>query len=884
MAARTGTGSGPDQLTPLFKQYWEAKRQYPDVLLLFHLGDFYELFGEDAETAARVLDITLTSREYGKGDRIAMAGVPQHAGERYVARLIAAGYRVALCDQVEDPRFAKGLVKRKVTRVITPGTVLEDSMLEARTNNYLVALSASNEVREQAAFGLAVCDISTGEFAVTEISGPQAVRRLEDELARLGARELLVPEKLVVAWDEWLKDGRSWTLTPLGSDLLSRRNARQVLLDHFGVHSLRGFGCEELDLAIEAARCVVEYLGRRQIEAAKHLRTLSTYSTAGYMGLDPTARRNLELTQTVWEGSRSRTLLSVVDCACTPMGGRMLRKWLEQPLMDPACINERLDSVAELADNALHRGDLREQLGQVSDLERLASRCATGTANPRDLAAMRASLQRIPSLKVLADACRSVYLAELAVRLEPLHELAERLETALVDEPPAGVRDGGIIRDAYSPQLDEQRRLSAEGKEWIANLETTERERTGIKSLKVGYNSVFGYYIEVTRPNLPLVPPDYHRKQTTSNAERFITPDLKEREAAVLGAVEKIQDMEYRLFGELRDAVGREASSILAVAGAIAEVDVLTTFAETSVRNDYIRPQVDDGPQIEIRNGRHPVVEKLGSESFVPNDAHLDSEAERILIITGPNMAGKSTYLRQIALIVLMAQAGCFVPADAARIGVVDRIFTRVGAHDDLASGQSTFMVEMSETASILNNITDRSLVVLDEIGRGTSTYDGLSIAWAVTEHLQAVGCRTLFATHYHHLNDLADRLPGIRNYRAAVKEDGQHIVWLRKIVPGGTDRSYGIQVARLAGVPETVINRAREVLRDLEASSGAVQGGLPAPQVQVRSAAATVQLSLFEVQEHPVVEELRKLDLSTTTPIEALTLLYQLQKRTTRG
>jgi DNA mismatch repair protein MutS len=868
-----------DQLTPLFKQYWDIKKQYPDVILMFRLGDFYEMFGEDAETAAAALQITLTSRDYVKGERISMCGVPFHSVDRYVARLIKAGHRVAMCDQVENPKFAKGLVKRKVTRVITPGTILEDSMLEAKSNNYLVALSASSDYLEQATFGLAACDVSTGEFAVTEIGGPDAARRLSEELSRLAPRELVVPEKLAELWREWLAEGRPWTVTPLTAEAFPRKTARQLLLDHFGVASLRGFGCEELDLAVQAAATVLTYLGSRHIEAARHIRGLTTYSVSEFMCLDPTARRNLELTQSMWEGGRSRTLLAVLDSTCTAMGGRLLRRWLEQPLLDPVRINERLDAVEELCESALLRGDLRERLGQMSDLERLASRCATGAASPRDLAALRGTLRRLPELKELVEACRTVYLAELSERLEPLDEIASRLEAALEEEPPATIRDPGIIKDGYSPHLDELRRGSAEGKEWIAHLETTERERTGIKSLKVGYNSVFGYYIEITKPNVHLAPPEYHRKQTTANAERYITDALRARQEIVLGADEKIMEMETRLFEELRDSVGREAGRILAVAGAIAEVDVLACYAETSVRNGYSRPVADMGDTIEIRSGRHPVVEKLGSEPFIPNDVVLNTADNRLLIITGPNMAGKSTYLRQAALIVLMAQAGCFVPADRAQIGVVDRIFTRVGAHDDLASGQSTFMVEMNETANILNNVTDRSLVILDEIGRGTSTYDGLSIAWSVAEYLQQSGAKTLFATHYHHLNDLADRLPGVKNYRAAVKEDGHHIVWLRKIVPGGTDRSYGIQVARLAGLPETVIDRAREVLADLEASNNGVNGGLPSPSAQVAET-RKVQLAFFEAEESPVLAELRKLELTTMTPIEALTVLYQLQKR----
>jgi DNA mismatch repair protein MutS len=866
------------QLTPLFKQYWEIKRQYPDVILLFRLGDFYEMFGEDAELAARTLEITLTGRDYVNGERIPMCGVPHHSIDRYIARLIAAGHRVALCDQVEDPRFAKGIVKRKVTRVVTPGTVLEDSMLEAKANNYLVALAASNPELEAAQFGLAGCDVSTGEFAVTEIAGPEAARRLSDELERLAPREVVLAEVLAEGWKEWLSGGRPWVVTPLKPEAFPRKTPRQALLDHFGVHSLRGFGCEELDLAIQAAHAVLAYLGHRHIEAAKHIQGLTTYSVSQFMCLDPTARRNLELTQSMWDGGRPRTLLATLDTTCTGMGGRTLRRWLEQPLLDPVRIHERLDAVEELSESALLRGDLREKLDGISDLERLASRCATSIATPRDLGGLRESLGLLPEVQAVLSGCSTPALGALAARIELLEDLKERLDKALVEEPPANARDGGIIRAGYSEPLDEQRRASVEGKDWIATLEATERERTGIKSLKVGYNSVFGYYLEVTKPNLPQVPPEYIRKQTTANAERFLTPELKEKEALILGAEERILEMETRLFVELRDRMGREAQRVLAVASALGELDALACYAESSIRAGYVRPVVDTGDEIRIRNGRHPVVEKLGAEPFVPNDTLLDHSENRQLIITGPNMAGKSTYLRQVALIVLMAQAGCFVPADQAQIGVVDRIFTRVGAHDDLASGQSTFMVEMNETAGILNNVTERSLVILDEIGRGTSTYDGLSIAWAVAEYLQQVGAKTLFATHYHHLNQLAERLPGVKNYRAAVKEEGHHIVWLRKIIPGGTDRSYGIQVARLAGLPEPVIARAREVLTDLERSG---KNGGPPASAKVSETRKKLQLSLFEMDEHPVVEELRGLDLATMSGLEALTVLDRLQKQT---
>ncbi|MBI3912012.1 MAG: DNA mismatch repair protein MutS, partial [Armatimonadetes bacterium] len=853
-----------DNLTPLFRQYWEIKKQYPDVLLLFRLGDFYETFYDDATVTAQALDIVLTSRPGAGGERVPMAGIPFHAAERYVARLIAAGHRVAICDQVEDPRFAKGLVRRKVTRVVTPGTVLEDSMLEAKANNFLVAAVPSSKELADAAWGLAVADVSTGEFAVTEVHGPSPALRLLEELERLAPRELLLPER--AASEPWLTPPTpsGWTVTPLPAEAFPRRSARETLLQHLGVQSLRGFGCEEMPLAIEAAAVILGYLHPDKVgmEAARHLRSLTTYSLDGFMVLDATARRNLEVTQALWDGGRARSLLGLIDCTATPMGARLLRRWLERPLLDPVAINARLDAVEQLAGDALRRGDVRERLQQCADLERLASRAATGTATPRDLGALRRSLALLPELRALVERGTVGLLQEVAARLELLSDLHEHLCRALVDEPPPLVRDGGIIRPGYSPALDDLRRAVAEGKEWIANLEATERERTGIKSLKVGYNAVFGYYIEVTRPNVPLVPANYHRKQTTANAERYITPELKEQEATVTGAEEKIQEMEAHLFAEVRDAMGREAARILAVATAVAELDALAAFAETSVRLGFCRPVVDDGPVIELRNGRHPVVEKFGEEPFVPNDGLLDDRDHRLLIITGPNMAGKSTYLRQVALIVLLAQAGCFVPADAAHIGIVDRIFTRVGAHDDLASGQSTFMVEMTETASILHHATERSLVILDEIGRGTSTYDGLSNAWAEAEHLQQIGCKTLFATHYHHLNDLADRLPGVKNYRVAVKEEGHHIVWLRKIVPGGTDRSYGIQVARLAGLPDEVIARAREVLTDLEAQSR--NGGVPSSQARIQEKREKVQLTLFEPETDPVRDELRALDLTT--------------------
>jgi DNA mismatch repair protein MutS len=770
--------------------------------------------------------------------------------------------------------------------VITPGTVLEDAMLEAKANNYLVAVAPApaREGAEPAAYGLAVCDVSTGEFVVTELGGEAVGRQLLEELERLAPAELLLPE--AAAADPFWTEGRGWTISPVTAGPPERRDpraAREALQRHFGVLSLRGFGCEELPLAIEAAATVLDYLQKRHIDAVQHLRSLATYSAAQFMGLDRTARRNLELAQALGDGSRSRSLLSILDTTCTPMGGRLMRRWIEQPLLDAGRIAARHDVVELAVENALLRGDLREQLGGVADLERLASRAGVGTANPRDLANLRDSLSRLPALHacLAASAPGPPLLGELAARLEPLEDITALLRAALVDQPPSSLRETtGLIREGFSPQLDELKRASEEGRQWIASLETSERERTGIKSLKVGYNNVFGYYLEVTKPNLPYVPPEYIRKQTTANGERFITDELREREKIILKAQDDIADLEQRLFNDVRQQVGGEAARILAVARAVAELDALAGFAESAVRNGYARPTVDASMEIEIRNGRHPVVERLGTEPFVPNDAFLDHDGQRLLVITGPNMSGKSTYLRQVALITLMAQAGSFVPADAARIGVVDRIFTRIGAQDDLASGQSTFMVEMSETANILNNASERSLVILDEIGRGTSTYDGLSIAWAVAEYLQGVGAKTLFATHYHHLNDLAERLPGVRNYRAAVKEDGHHVVWLRKIVPGGTDKSYGIQVARLAGLPDAVVQRAREVLAELEAGGGNGARSLAPEGVRVSERREKVQMTLFELEEHPALAALRGLDLSAMTPLEALTTLYHLQKQ----
>lgn len=863
--------------TPILQQYFRLKAENPDVLLAMQVGDFYEFYGEDAEIAARELEIVLTGREDGTNGRIPMAGVPIHAYERYIAKLVQKGYRVAICDQIEDPKLAKGLVKRRVTRILTPGTVLEDPMLDARANNYLVAAVLGDSVH-----GLGVVDVSTGEFLTTEIAGEQRQAKLLDELFRLQPAEVLVPddqEELI----QTLREQLTATITPVPMREWVGRDSRQILLHHFGVESLRGFGCEDYTRGLDAAALALRYLQQNQLEALQHIRTLATYSVERFMYLDTTARRHLELTQNLMDHSRRYTLLATLDSTCSPMGARLLKRWLDEPLLNPDAIRERLDAAEALVQQNLRRDAIRQMVRPFADLERLAARAATGTANARDLVALRNTLQRIPQLHAELNAllCElpsvPTLLAALAPRLAPMHELCALLERALVDEPPADLKAGGIIRDGYDPELDRLRQVRTEGKNWIAQLEAQERQRTGIPSLKVGYNAVFGYYLEVSKPHLNKVPADYIRKQTLTNAERFITPALKEQEAILLGAEERMNALEFELFAQIRAEVARQTPALQSLAKAIAELDVLCAFAENAVRYRYTRPIVDTEDRIHIVGGRHPVVERFSENPFVPNDCRLDSN-QRLIILTGPNMSGKSTYIRQVALITLMAHIGSFVPADRAEIGLVDRIFTRVGARDELATGQSTFMVEMTETANILNNATPRSLVILDEIGRGTSTYDGLAIAWAVAEYLHAIGCKTLFATHYHYLNELANRLGGVTNYRVAVKEQAGRVIWLHKVLPGGTDRSYGVHVARMAGVPPEVVDRAEQILREFEKRG--VQGAIQPPQSDAPSIRTQkLQLTLFEAATHPVLEALRELDITALTPVEALMRLDELKR-----
>ncbi len=866
--------------------------------MLFRLGDFYEMFADDAETGARELELTLTSRECGPGRRIPMCGVPHHAVEKYLAMLVHKGHRVAIVEQTEDPKQAKGLVRREVTRVVSPGTLLEDELLDGAQHNFLLAVAQAGD-----RYGVAIVDISTGDFLVTEpqplvspaddstdtslLTTPSAalapaLAALVDEVIRIQPAEILLPTALAEDqhFYEALTGSSSAPIVIVEAPEFEFHTPAERLMEFFGTDTLRGFGCQDMPAAQVAAALALQYLADNRLAALPHLTSLTTYHTSQFMIIDATTRRNLELERAVRDGSRQGTLLWLLDKTRTPMGGRLLASWLLQPLLDVARINQRLGAVENLVQDRILADGLAEQLRDVYDLERLISRTAAGTANARDLRALCNSLEKLPPILELAAGAEAALLKEIVSQIDGLPDLHDLLDSALAQDPPVLITEGGLIKEGYSQELDELRDAAAGGRRWIAELQDKERARTGIKSLKGGYNKVFGYYIEVTKANLHLAPEDYQRKQTLSNAERFITPELKEQEARVLGADEKSQSLEYELFCQLREQVAGHAERVLRTARALAAMDVLAALAGAAIEYNYAKPQVDDSDRIEIIDGRHPVVERTQAEAFVPNDAYLDCAQDQLLIITGPNMAGKSTYLRQVALICLLAQMGSFVPAKQARLGLVDRIFTRVGAFDDLAMGQSTFMVEMTETANILHNATDRSLIILDEIGRGTSTFDGLSIAWSVAEYIsRQIGAKTLFATHYHHLNELPEILPRVKNYRIAVKEQGEQIIFLRKIMPGGTDRSYGIQVARLAGLPEEVINRALEVLHSLEQED---LGGAIAPSAEAaRQVPPTIQMQLFAAAPDPIREALQSLDLDTLSPIEALMKLKELRDKT---
>ena len=883
--------------TPLMRQYSAIKKEHPTALLLFRLGDFYELFFDDAVLAAKELQITLTSRNKEKGIAIPMCGVPFHAAEGYISKLIRRGYKVAICDQVEDPRLAKKLVRREVTRVVTPGTAA-DASLNAEENNFLAA-----QVVTEGRAGFAALDLSTGEFRATEFSGERAAQRVEEELQQLRPKELLYASSAPLfdstkdsanTLPPFEKRGSTsagqagwgtqvWALTPLDDWIFSPDHAIPLVENHFGVLSLEGFGLAGKPAAAAAAGAILYYVRSTQRGTLDHVDRIGFYERQSCLVLDAVTVRNLELIEPLFAGTEAGvTLFRTLDATVTPMGKRVLRAWMLRPSIDSSEIQARLDAVEEQGKQTIAREELRRALEGVLDLERLLSRVTLETANPRDLVALAASLGRIPAVRSALGRLISERLQQLHASMDELADVKERIEGTIIPEPPISLSDGGVIQRGADRELDELHELSRNGKQFLAHMEVRERERTGIASLKVRFNSVFGYYLEISKANLHLVPADYERRQTLVNAERFTTPELKEYESKILDAQEKIVEIERRIFGELRSAIAGEARRIRQTALALAEVDVLACFAQLAVLRNYCRPQFDQSSDIEISGGRHPVIEQqqlsaTERERFVPNDLYLNSTTHTILVLTGPNMGGKSTYLRQAALTVIMAQMGSFVPAQRTRLGIVDRVFTRIGASDNLARGRSTFMVEMTETAAILHTATPRSLILLDEVGRGTATYDGLAIAWAAIEYLHAhTRAKTLFATHYFELTELAEQLSGVKNYHVSVKETKTGIAFLRKVEAGAADRSYGIEVAKLAGLPDEVVRRAREVLAEHEnvesRMSANLAGDPPAPRA--------AQLTIFTPLSQPVLERLRELDLNHLTPLDALNLLAELKKQ----
>lgn len=859
-------------LTPMMRQYHSFKERCRDAVLFFRMGDFYEMFYEDARIASRVLGIALTSRTKGE-KAVPMAGVPHHSATSYIQRLIKAGYKVAICEQVQDPKEAKVVVDRDITRIITPGTLTDDNLLEDRVNNYLVGILPGKDV-----VGLSWVELSTGKFEVEDV--PR--ERLLDELYRLRPSECIIPEDMQdVALMRELGAVLGIAITRRAGWEFSRDSAYRSLTEHFGTTSLEGFGCEDLGPALGAAGAVIQYLRETQNNSLGHITRLERFQTGDTLLMDAATQRGLELLETVRTRQSEGTLVWVLDKTLTPMGARMLKEWIIFPLISPEKIRSRQEGVEELHNDHVMRASVRSLLKEISDIERISTRVSSGRTNARDLVSLKNSLEVLPRLReALSPAC-SVIMASLRDGLEDFEEVRVLVATALVNSPPQTLREGGMIREGYSPELDELRSIRRNGREWIASFQAQEIRRTGIPSLKVNYNKVFGYYIEVTNTHRDRIPADYIRKQTLKNAERYITPELKDYESRVLTAEERSKELEYQLFEQIRSQVASYTPGLQRVASCIAQLDVLAGLAQVAAENGYTCPEVTDGMELRITDGRHPVLEKtMGRGDFVPNSIDMDGESTKVMIITGPNMSGKSTYIRQVALLVLMAQMGSFVPAKRARVGVVDRIFTRIGASDELHRGQSTFMVEMQETANILNNATARSLIILDEIGRGTSTFDGLSIAWAMTEYIfKKVGARTLFATHYHELTGLASLFPGIKNYNVAVREWGEEVIFLRKIVEGGSDKSYGIHVARLAGVPREVVTRARDILEQLETNSLDIYQR-PKLGIGVAPSKQDIQLSLFVPREMSVIEDLRSLELTEITPLEALNKLDELKRR----
>ena len=876
------------QLSPMMQHYMETKKEYPDCVLFYRLGDFYEMFFDDALTVSKELEITLTGKDCGLSERAPMCGVPFHALDSYLYRLVQKGYKVAIAEQMEDPRQAKGLVTREVIRVVTPGTITSSQVLDETKNNYLMGIVYMDGI-----YGISTADISTGDFMVTEVDSD---RELFDEINKFSPSEIICNNAFYMSgvdMDE-LKNRYQVVISALDSRFFGEESCRRILMEHFKVGALVGLGLEDYATGIIAAGAVMQYIYETQKSTLEHITTITPYSTGQYMVIDTSTRRNLELVETMREKQKRGTLLWVLDKTKTAMGARLLRACIEQPLIHRDEIIKRQNAVEELNMNYISREEICEYLNPIYDLERLIGRISYKTANPRDLIAFRSSLEMLPYIKRILGEFNSELLAELGRELDPLQDIFQLIGDAIVEEPPITVREGGIIKDGYNQEADKLRHAKTEGKNWLAELEAKEKEKTGIKTLKVKFNKVFGYYFEVTNSFKDQVPDYYIRKQTLTNAERFTTDELKQLEDIIMGAEEKLVSLEYDLFCEVRDTIGAEVIRIQKTAKSIAGIDVFCSLSVVATRRNYVKPSINDKGVIQIKNGRHPVVEQMmRDDMFVANDTFLDNGKNRLSVITGPNMAGKSTYMRQVALIVLMAQLGSFVPAQEADIGICDRIFTRVGASDDLASGQSTFMVEMTEVANILRNATRNSLLVLDEIGRGTSTFDGLSIAWAVIEHIsnsKLLGAKTLFATHYHELTELEGTIAGVKNYCIAVKEQGDDIVFLRKIVRGGADKSYGIQVAKLAGVPDSVIARAKEIAEELsdaditarakeiaEISSNITQHkAVPKPdEVDLQ------QLSFFDtVKDDDIIRELDSLELSTMTPLDAMNTLYRLQTK----
>ncbi len=865
------------QFSPMMQHYLSLKEEYKDAIVFYRLGDFYEMFFEDAKIASRELEITLTGRECGQEERAPMCGVPFHAAENYISRLIEKGYKVAICEQLEDPKEAKGIVKRDVIRVVTPGTVIESNMLDEKKNNYIMSI-----FKKGIYFGLAVCDVTTGAFYATNIMQSNNFALLLDELAKFLPAEILVNKQLFETRDEIEIIRKRFNLYINNYPEEKFKEETENILSNYQIinETEKNENLEQYPFETAAINALLEYLTQTQKIKLEHINEIKIYNTSKYMSLDIAARRNLELTERMQDKSKKGTLLWVLDKTLTSMGGRMLRKWINEPLIDVDEIQKRLGAVKELKENIILRGEISNLLKHVYDIERLVGKISYGNSNARDLISLKNSLKQLPEIKQALNGVQAEYIEELYENLDDCKDLFELIDISIVEEPPITIKEGGIIKQGYNEKVDEYKKATIEGKNWLINLEIEEKEKTGIKNLKVGFNKVFGYFFEVTKSYLNLVPERYIRKQTLANCERYITEELNELESKILGAEEKIVELEYNLFIDIKNKLAENIERLQKVANIIARLDTLCSFATVAEDMNYVMPIVDNGGQIDIREGRHPVIEKMiPSGTFVENDTYLDKTLDRLSIITGPNMAGKSTYMRQVALITLMAQIGSFVPASYAKIGVVDKIFTRVGASDDLSMGQSTFMVEMMEVATILREATANSLIILDEIGRGTSTYDGLSIAWAVVEHIankEKCGAKTLFATHYHELTELENKIEGVKNYNIAVKEKGEDIIFLRKIIPGGTDESYGIHVAKLAGVPNIVVKRSNEILKTLERKSILGTNGTKKENKKVTEG----QLDFYNFKLAEIAHELDKINLNELTPIDALNTLVKIKEK----